>query len=107
MPACANVFGVQISANVPPPPWVTHKLGYCESHRLCRSGSAVWLLLYGFVPLPCPPRNLTSSISELSPADHRTPTARGFTPPVNTPSPVRILVPPSGASRTALGEPTP
>src|SRR3954468_21303512 len=107
MPACANVSGVQISANVPPPSCVTHKLGYCESHRLRKSGSAAWFLLDGFVPLPCPPRNLTSSISEPSPADHSTPTARGFTPPVNTPNPLRIFVPPSGAKRTALGAPTP
>ena len=37
-PAWAKVFGVQISANVPPPPSVTHRLGYWPSQRLAQVG---------------------------------------------------------------------
>src|SRR5579859_5564224 len=52
-PACANVFGVQISANVPPPPSVTHRLGYWLSQRLRESASvALWLFVAGLTPLP-------------------------------------------------------
>src|SRR4051794_5389501 len=106
IPNWANVLGVHISAKVPPPPSATQRLGDCPSQRRRRSGSAVWLLLYGFVPLPWPPGNRTSTIIACSPARHRTPTARGFTPPVYTPKPLSIFVPPEGAEMTARGTPT-
>src|SRR5579884_2427460 len=86
MPACANVLGVQMSKNVPPPPSVTHRLGYWLSQRRFESGSPVCVLLYGLMRfpfrsfVPCPPRNRTSFISESAPAIHFTPTARGLIP---------------------------
>src|SRR5215469_10804111 len=84
-PDCANVLGVHMSAKAPPPPSAIQRLGYWLSQRLRRSGSAVWLLLYGLVPLPCPPRKRTSSTSDRSPAFQSTATARGLVPPVKMP----------------------
>src|SRR6516165_9285708 len=113
MPAWAKVLGVQMSRNVPPPPSVTHRLGYCPSQRRFRSGSAVWLLLYGFsrvpsiVLVPCPPRKRTSFMSESLPAIHLAATARGLIPLVYKPIPIMMLVPPRGASISGLGGPTP
>src|SRR5260370_31735095 len=112
-PAWAKVMGVQMWTNVPPPPSVTHRLGYCPSQRRFRSGSAVWMLLYGFsrVPssflVPCPPRKRTSFIRESLPAIHLTATARGLIPLVYSPIPIMMLVPPWGASISGLGGPTP
>src|SRR5260370_20225977 len=102
-----------MSKNVPPPPSVTQRLGYCPSQRRLRSGSAVWVLLYGFsrVPssfrVPCPPRKRTSFIRESLPAIHLAATARGLIPFVYTPIPITLLVPPRGASISGFGGPTP
>src|ERR1700730_6772163 len=113
MPACENVTGVQMSANVPPPPLSTHRLGYCASQRYRAFGSPLCVLLYGFIRVPSallvpwPPRKRTSSIRESFPAIHIAATARLFTPPVNNPIPITIVVPPCGASSMAFGDPTP
>src|SRR5260370_41973680 len=99
--------------NVPPALLVTQRLGYCPSQRRLRSGSAVWVLLYGFsrVPsgfrVPCPPRKRTSFIRESLPAIHLAATARGLVPLVYSPIPIMMLVPPVGASISGLGGPTP
>ena len=37
-PACAKVLGVQMPTKVPPPPLVTHRLGYCPSQRRLQVG---------------------------------------------------------------------
>ena len=101
--------GVQILANVPPPPSVTQRLGYWPSQRLRRSGSAVWSLLYGFGAAAVRrPRNRTSSISDALARRHSTPTARGLMPPVKTPRPLSDV----GAARRRresprCGAPTP
>src|SRR5580698_6071763 len=104
-PACANVSGVQIFANVPPP-LSTQRLGYCESQGRWRSGSAVCVLLYGLIRLPsaelvpCPPKKRTSFTSDSLPECQSRPTARLFRPPVKIPRPVITSAPPEGASRS-------
>ena len=113
MPAEAKELGVQMSKNVPPPPSVTQRLGYWLSQRRFASGSAVRLLLYGFVrvpsrlTVPCPPRNRTSFIIEAAPAIHFAATARGLMPFVYSPIPMTTFVPPFGASIIGFGGPAP
>src|SRR5258707_15312245 len=112
MPACENVTGVQMSANVPPPPLRTHRLGYCASQRYIAFGSPLCVLLYGFrrVPsellVPWPPRKRTSSIRESLPDIHIAATARLFTPPAYSPMPITIVALPCGVNSIALGDPT-
>src|SRR5882757_119800 len=87
-PALAKVSGLQIPLKVPPPPFVTHRLGYCPSQRCSGSGAPERLelnLLNRIAATGDMSRassNLTSSTREFSPALHSKPTARVLTPPV-------------------------
>src|SRR5260370_33425721 len=97
-PDWAKVMGIQMSTNVPPPPSVTHRLGYCPSQRRLRSGSAVGVLFYWVargatsVVGPLPPRQRAAFMSGSVPGIHSGATRPVVIPFVSSPIPVLRLL---------------
>ena len=106
-PAWANVSGVQISAKVPPPPSRYPKAGILPVPALVQIGigGVVVVIRIGAAAVAAQEAHIVDQRS--SPALHSTATARGLMPPVKTPKPLMIFVPPGGAEITARGAPTP
>ncbi len=109
-----NVTGVQMSANVPPPPFKhpqarilrvpAIKVRSDRHCACCCTGSCVCRRRYWFHGRRESERHPSAS---LYPAIHIAATALLFTPPANSPMPITIVVPFCGASNMAFGDPTP